>query len=378
MVRLFKIIAAFMSTALFLVACDIPSGGPRLFGGQVKVGLLVPTGSDDARVNNLASTLVDAANLAISEAPNAKIQMIVYPTQGTEAGARNAARQAIAANVNVIIGPLFGANAAAVGQEVSGKNTLVLSFSNNGEIAGGNLFVLGQTFEDTATRLLAYAKSQGSSRALAVVPSGAEGDIAANAVSRAAANAGITYSGKASYPFSQEGVQNSATTIVNQTRNTGSDVVVVSANPAGALPLLAQSLGEKGFDNTQTQVVGLARWDVPATTLTLTALGNGLFALPNIQAATDFSTKFEAFAGVPPQLVTGVGYDAMKVVTTQALTGGSDALSIARITSKTFEGASGAFKLTTDRQTQRELAVAQVRGGSYVVVSQPNVSGSGS
>jgi len=363
--------------ALILAGCDMPSGGLRVGGGTVKVALLVPTDSEDARVNSLAGTLISAANLAISDAPDTRVELTVYSTQGTVEGARAAAQAAVSANNRIILGPLFAENAVAVGQEVRNSGAIVLSFSNNPEIAGGNVYTLGQSFEDTATRMLAYARSQGRLRAMAIVPEGANGDVAANSIQRAAAAAGVTYAGKATYPFSQKGVQTQAGSIVSQINSTGSDIAVLSANPAGALPLLAQSLGEANINTSRTQITGLARWDIPASTLSLITLQGGLFALPNVQASTDFASRFESFSGVPPQLVTGVAYDAMKVVTTQAAKGGSDAFSAAQLQSTTFSGASGEFRLAPSGQSRRALAIAEVRDDSYTVVSQTQIADPG-
>lgn len=360
-----------------LTGCTL-STGPRLGGGTVNVALLVPTESADARVNSLAATLISAANLAVSEMPEGRIQLTVYSTRGTVEGARAAATAAKAAKARIIVGPLYADNAAVVGQEVAGSGIPVFSFSNNPEIAGGNVYTLGQSFEDTAARLLAYARSQGRSRVLAIVPEGASGDVAANAVLRAANDTGVVYSGVSTYPFSQEGVQTSASSIVRDINQTGSDIAIISANPAGALPLLAQSLGEENLNTSRTLVMGLARWDLPTSTLSLITLQNGLFALPNIQAATDFSNRFQEFAGIPPQLVTSVSYDAMKVVTTQVLSGTSDAFSQARLTSTTFKGASGDFRLSASGQTRRSLAIAQVEDGSYSVVSRTQINDTGS
>lgn len=363
-----------IGAALLLVGCDVPTGGPRIGQGPVQVALLVPSNSEDVRVNNLADTLIAAANMAIEESGTDRVRLTIFPTQGTVEGARAAAQQALAAKARVIVGPLYADNAVAVGQVVAGAGLPVLSFSNNPQIAGGNVYALGQSFEDTATRLIAYANNQGRSRVLAIVPDGAAGDVAANAVSNAAASIGVTYAGKATYPFSQEGVQRSARDIVVQVNSTGSDIAILSANPAGALPLLAQSLGEAGFDTSRSLVSGLARWDVPASTLSLITLQNGIFALPNIAASTNFANRFEAFAGIPPQLVTGVSYDAMTVVAGQLVAGGSSPFSQEQLTSRTFSGASGSFRLTPSGQARRELAIARVSEDSYEIVSQTQIT----
>ena len=74
------------------------------------------------------------------------------------------ADKAIADGAQVIVGPLRSdaANAAAVAARDDNVN--VLAFSNNPTIAGGNVFVLGPTFDNTARRLVGYAKRNGRDR----------------------------------------------------------------------------------------------------------------------------------------------------------------------------------------------------------------------
>jgi hypothetical protein len=59
--------------------------------------------------------------------------------------------QAVQDGAKIIIGPVFAQDAAAAGRAVAPRGINVLSFSNNTAVAGGNVFVLGNTFDNTAT-----------------------------------------------------------------------------------------------------------------------------------------------------------------------------------------------------------------------------------
>ena len=365
-----------LALALGLTACGVTERLPGAFSGPTRVALLVPEGAADARVDALAGSLVAAARMAIDESPDLQIELAVFPTAGTVEGARAAAEAALQASPRFVLGPLYGDNAAVVGSVMQPAGVPVLSFSNNPEIAGDNLFVLGQTFEDTATRLLAFAASEGRGRALALVPDNQAGTVAASAVAQAALATGVTYVGQVSYPFTQEGIQETARAAVTEIEASQPDIVVLSADAAGALPLLAQSLGESGIDTQRTRIAGLSRWDSPTSTLSLVTLSGGIFALPNIQKTTDFANRFNAFTETQPQLITGIAYDAMKIVATLTA-GGSAEISREALTAPIYEGASGAFRLTDDGKTRRELAVAAADQGSYRVLSQVQIAESG-
>jgi hypothetical protein len=68
----------------------------------------------------------------------------------------------------VILGPFYSEEANSAGVAVANSGVSVLAFSNNAAIAGGNVFVLGQTFDNTARRLASYAVRGGKSNILIV------------------------------------------------------------------------------------------------------------------------------------------------------------------------------------------------------------------
>ena len=77
------------------------------------------------------------------------------PRQGGAA----AASQAVAEGAKIIVGPLFSTETAGAQSPAASGGLSVLSFSNNASVAGGNVYILGTTFENTADRLVAYGQS---------------------------------------------------------------------------------------------------------------------------------------------------------------------------------------------------------------------------
>ena len=144
-----------------LAACDASLGsGPLVNTNRpVPVALLVPKSSTSA--GTLAQSLENAARLAASDLQSVQIDLRVYDTIGTAEGAALAASQAVGDGARIIVGPLFGEAAAAAGQAVASSGVNILTFSNNPAIAGGNVFLLGNTFQTSADRLVRYAAAQG-------------------------------------------------------------------------------------------------------------------------------------------------------------------------------------------------------------------------
>ena len=177
--------AAVLATAAFLAACDVSTigGGPSIdTSDPVPVALLVPAGSGQAGDAALARSLENAARLAMSDLQNVQIDLRVYDTRGSSNTAAAVAQQAVADGAKIILGPVYAQAANSAGIAALSSNVNVLSFSNNTSIAGGNVFVLGPTFDNTANRLVSFAGSQGKSNMVIVHSNDAAGQLGQTAI----------------------------------------------------------------------------------------------------------------------------------------------------------------------------------------------------
>ena len=207
--------AALALAALALAACQpTGGGGPTVSQGEaVPVALLVPGGSGQSSDDVLAQSLQNAARLAAADLGGVKIDLRVYNTKGSPAEAQAMATKAIAEGAVVILGPVYAQEANAVGAVAAASGVNVLSFSNNPAVAGGNVFVLGNTFLNTAQRLAGYAVRNGMPRIMVVSDQNGAGEAGKAAIQTAIAQVGGTVAGSASYEFSQNGIVQAAPTI---------------------------------------------------------------------------------------------------------------------------------------------------------------------
>jgi len=230
-----------------------PSDGP------VQVALLVPGGSSDQGRQVLATSLENAARLAVSDLQGVQIDLRVYETAGDPGRAAQVAQQAADAGARIILGPVYGDEANAVGAAAARSGLSVLSFSNNAAIAGGNVFILGQSFENTAQRLLDHAAREGRGQVMIVAERTTEGEIATAAIRAAAARSGANIVATETYAFSQQGIVEALPTIASTARSSGAQTLFFTANTAGALPTLAQLLPDNRISHPQFQFAGLTR-----------------------------------------------------------------------------------------------------------------------
>lgn len=368
-------IAAVVSVVA-LAGC-FPEGGLSISGGgggqkidpnaPIPVALLVPKSHSGA--GPVGRSLENAARLAVSDLNGVQIDLRVYDTAGSLTQSAAQAQRAVDEGAKIILGPLFADNAVAASKAVADENINVLAFSNNSSIAGGNLFILGQTFDNVADRLMGFAARKGKRNVVIVHPDNTEGAFGRNAIQQAAARNGVKVAAVESFAFSQAAVAAAAPKIAGTVRSTGADSVFLTSTPAGALPLLLQLLPEAGVATTSTQYIGLSRWDVPAQTTQLKGAQGGWFALPDQQALAAFERRYSSAFGSGPHQLGGLAYDGVAAIGALAARGKQDALTGRALTqSAGFQGTTGVFRLKADGTNERGLAVATVSNNQVVIL----------
>ncbi len=360
--------------ALALAACQ-PVGGPSAGGpsidprAAVPVALLVPGGSGQASDELLARSLQNAARLAISDLGAVKIDLRVYNTAGKPAQAQAMAIKAMDEGAKIILGPVFAQEANAAGVAAAARGVNVLAFSNNPDIAGGNVFILGPTFANTAQRLASYSVRNGKRRMMVVHDQNTAGLLGRNAIEQGVARAGGSVVAVGSYEFSQNGVVQAAPRIAAAARANAADVLFLTADTAGALPLVSQLLADNGVGPSVIQFIGLTRWDIPQATLGLPSVQGAWFAMPDPALYQQYQARYQTAFGEAPHPISGLAYDGIAAIGALVKRGKSNALSGAALTQGAgFVGVNGIFRLRNDGQNERGLAVAQIRNNQVVII----------
>lgn len=365
---------AAISGAVLLAACQPVTvgggGGPAInTNAAVPVALLVPGGSSQGTDNALAASIENAARLAISDLDGIKIDLTVYNTGGNAGGAQAAATQALNDGAKIILGPVYAESANAAGVVAAQKGVNVLAFSNNPLIAGGNVFVLGPTFQNTANRLVRYAASKGKGSIFVVNAQSEAEDLGKAAITRAISESSARLAGSASFELSQQAVVGAIPGMVQQVKSSGTDAIFFTSGNAGAMPFLAQLLPENGISPAVTQYIGLTRLDVPVQALSQPGLQGSWFALPDPNLNNNFRSRYATAFGTNPPDIAGLGYDGIAAIGALVRQGKSDALTRSALTQGSgFVGVNGIFRLRADGTNQRGLAIAQIQNNQVTVI----------
>lgn len=377
--KFFRLFSAFgmMLAALMLTACNQTAG----FGGfsgfvdarkPVNVALLVPLGSGKSELDFLGNSLVNAARLANNDLADVDLNLRVYQTGGEPGLASAAAQQAISEGAQIFVGPLFSTAAAAVAPVAAQNGLSVLSFSNNTQVAGNNVFVLGVTFDSIAERVVGHAVSRGQSN-IAVVhsadPAGRQGLAAAT---KAITRFGAGFAGSYPYELTPQGISEAGPVIARDVNAAGASAVVFTDDPGAGLVFLTPILASAGLNSKSTKFLGLTKWNVPAEAAQTPSMQDGVFAAPDPRLLGQFETRYTATYGAAPHNLAGLAYDgiaAIGAMVKSAKASGNSALTREQITNPNgFAGVNGVFRFRNDGGNDRGLALMQLRGGEAVII----------
>lgn len=363
-------------------------GGPA-FGGAnggltplpappAKVGLLVPLTGDAA---GLGQDLLDAAQLALFEVrPNA-VELLPRDTGDRPQGAEAAARSALDAGAELLVGPLFARSTSAVAPLAATRGVATLSFSNDAGVAGNGVYVLGFRPEEQIDRAVAFAAGQGLSRFAALAADDPYGSRSLAAWRSAVARQpGADAVVAAAYPADAEGADALAAEAIRQVAAAGRPNGLPPADPAapaGELsppgvdsvliadggPRVAAVAGELARYQVAlpaARLLGTARWTDDPLLADEPGLRGAWLATSPPANASAFARKFSATYGRDPSPLAVLAYDATALA---ILLAGTEPprFTAAQLTDPAgFAGGAGIFRLRPDGLTEHGLAVVEL------------------
>lgn len=328
------------------------------------VGLLLPLSGAKAP---LGESMLRAAELALFDVADADFELVVRDTKGTPGGAESAARAAVDAGANLLLGPVFSSSVRAVTSVAQGARVPVLAFSNNPAVAGPGVYVLGLMPQQQVRRVIGYAASQGKRHFAVLAPRNAYGELVVDAL-RAAVD---RYGGRLAHTaFYEPGAQNVSAQVEAMAdagfgARPGSAVLL----PAGGkqLQTIAPTFPFHDIDPDKVQFLGTALWNDPMLG-TEPALVGGWFPAPPPDGQRRFRARYrETFAGPPGELAS-LAYDATALAALLARRNrggaaeGPTIYTTERLTQRNgFAGMDGVFRLNEDGTVQRLYTIMEMQ-----------------
>lgn len=370
---------ALVGLAFGLAACE-----PVSFGGNttdvdpnqaVVVALMVPLASGNAVTEQLAQNMVNAARMAARDISGANIDLRVYETGGNAELATAAATRAVADGAQIMVGPLYSTSTAAIAPIAAQAGINILSFSNTTSVAGGNVFIMGTTFDTVANRLVRHSIATGFGNIAIVYQEGVSGESGKSSIEQAIARNGGNLTTAVSYPLALTEMGEAAQGMADTLRASNSNAVFFTDSPLRGLGFITASLASNRFRTKRdAQFLGLTRWDSSNEVLVTPSLQGGWFAVPDPALTLQFETRYQLAYGIEAHQLSGLAYDGIAAVgamiSSARAAGETSAFSAQRLTDPAgFAGVTGIFRFRADGTNERGLAIMQIEDGVANMIS---------
>jgi ABC-type branched-subunit amino acid transport system substrate-binding protein len=350
------------------------AGEDALIASQkvVKVGLLLPLTGRNAELGKAlrdaaAVSLFDKyARLPISQ-QTVRVELLPKDTGDSSDQAARAMNEALADNVEFVIGPLFADAAAAAAPLARAKNVSVLSFSNTRTQASPGAYMFGFSPAEQTERIVSYAMSSGKTRIAVLAPNSPLGEAVLMAARETVQKQGQKLAGEAKYLMQGGGMETALNSLVIAGQPPKFDAILIPEGGA-ALDTILRGLNARGVKPANMKFLGTGLWD-DADLLHRVNLDGAWFASSPPELTRQFETRFNSTFNYAPPRIASLAYDAVALAVTLATSGRTfDTVSLTNPSG--FSGpANGIFRLRANGITQRGLAVMEVNGGSLRVIS---------
>lgn len=372
-----------------VVRLQLPPPGPD----DVRVALLLPL---SGRLADIGNGMLNAAQMALFDVADSRLQLVPYDTGDSPSGAQAAAKRALSDQSMLILGPLLSTATSAVQPVAKGANVPVISFSSDRKVGGNGVYVIGFTPETEVDRVMTYAADKGATRFVILGVRDTYGSTVAKEAQKLAKERGLTivrtelYDPKSTNfgliidrirqiepttPQPLPPAPESASTFgpaapfVAPPPPLGFDALLI-ADGGDRLRALAKQLAEKGLSPARVRVLGTGAWDEPSLAKEETLAGAWI-AAPEPGFRDEFESRYRQLYGkAPPRLAT-LGYDSTALAAVLARDRGREGYSNDWLTNPDgFFGRDGLFRLVPEGYADRRLAILQIAGDQTGVVSE--------
>lgn len=369
--------------------------------GATRVGILLPL---SGRFAPEGRAMLNAAQLALFDVASNQFMLLPRDTAGTAAGAANATTALLADGVDLVLGPLFSEEVAAVTPLTQARGVNVIAFSTDTGVAGNGVYLMGHTSRQQVRRLVNHALGAGLPRIALLAPDTPYGrDVArelhlataelGGAVVRTmyyapdASNANEVVRALADYDARREALEFERRALRERDDEVSQRALkrLSTLDTLGELTFDALLLPDGGarlrqvvpllpyydIDPTKIRLMGTGLWEDPHT-LSEPTLAGGWFVGPPAEARAGFERRFTDTYGETPHRLATMAYDATALAAALSAAGaGFDRRTLGN--ARGFAGTDGVFRFDARGLPERGLAVYEIsaRGAALIVGPPP-------
>lgn len=321
--------------------------------GKMLVGVLLPLSGNNA---GLGQSMLNAAQMAMFDVAATNFELLPRDTAGA-GGAEAAARSAVAAGAQLLVGPLYSSDIQPVKNVALPLGLGVLPLSSDVNQAGKGVYVMGFSPAPQVDRIVAFAAAHGVHRFAALTPANAYGVLVRQAFNNAVQrNNGVVVMAE-TFDMAKN---DSAKAVQTLSMLRGQiDALFLPLN-SSELSVVGNQLASAGFDGKSTKLLGTGLWDEPNIGSTNKFLQGGWYAAPDPALRRVFLDNYRKTYNVEPPRLSTLAYDATALAATLTKQGKNRFDEMALTNQSGFVGLDGIFRLFSTGRVERGLAVLEV------------------
>lgn len=368
-----------------------PYTPPHMQGREIiRAGVLLPFTHPNPSVRQQAEGMLAGIELALFDYGNENIVLLPKDTGGSVSQATAAAEDLANMGVDVVLGPLFGANVQPVREALTPETETgffgfgssepeegkpVIAFSNDQSVANYGAWLASIAPEEEVAAIIEYAALRGYDQFAYFGPQSSLGTRIEAAMQDAVMRNGgfMLASG-----FYESGNNNPAaeaeyfaTRIVSAVE-AGARVAVLVPERGNRLRRIAPLLAYYGVDTRQVKMLGTGGWN-DENVWREPSLRGAWFPTAPAKDVAEFEQSFSRLYGTEPSSLAAVAYDAAALVVALSQDGVLETEEL--INRDGFLGVNGLFRFRTDGSVERSLAIMEIdpnaRDGSGVTEILP-------
>ncbi|MBO6689030.1 MAG: penicillin-binding protein activator [Alphaproteobacteria bacterium] len=363
-----------------------PYTPPHMEGREIiRAGVLLPFTHPNPRVRQQAEGMLAGIELALFDYGNENIVLLPKDTGGSVSQATTGAEDLANKGVDIVLGPLFGANVQPVrealtpesetgffglGAEEPEEGKPVIAFSNDKSVASYGAWLASIAPEEEVAAIVEYAALRGYDQFAFFGPQSSLGTRIEGAMQEAVMlNGGFMLASG----FYESGNTNPAAeaeyfaTTIASAVEAGARVAVLVPERGNRLRRIAPLLAYYGVDTRQVKMLGTGGWNDEAVWREPSLRGAWFPTAPASDIA-DFEQSFTRLYGSEPSSLAAVAYDAAALVVALSQDGVLETEEL--INRDGFLGVNGLFRFRADGSAERSLAIMEIdptaRDGSGV------------
>lgn len=333
---------------------------------KVTVALLLPLSGKNA---GLGQSMLKAAQMALFDVGSSSFELVPKDTKSSPEGAAEAARSAVNAGVDMILGPIFADDVKAVKPVTGPARIPVIAFTTDWTLSGNDTYIMGFLPFAQVSRVASYAQSRGLGRFAVFAPQTEYCDVVISTLQRSGSNIARVDR----YSPMQSDLSDIVKDFAERSRSDapgGFDFDTLMLPVGGeSLKSLVSVLDLHGITSAKVKFIGTGLWDDPAL-LSDPSLYGGWFAAPDPTLRRDFEKRYQSNYGEPPLRLASLAYDATALAAVLARTNaGGDPYGRSELTNaRGFAGIDGIFRFRPDGLAERGLAVLEIQGGRTRII----------